>query len=61
MEHTRYPVASEGNSSDAFRQFLGKDSRIAGFFAAPRRSEWLSATIAKAFAAVSRRGSGPRA
>ena len=47
MERNSYPVKPQGNSAAAYRQFLGKDSRIASLDD-PRRTRWLTATIAKA-------------
>ena len=47
MERNSYPVKAQGNSAAAYRQFLGKDSRIAGLDDA-RRARWLTSTIAKA-------------
>ena len=47
MERTSYPVKPQGNSAAAYRQFLGRDSRIASLDD-PRRARWLTATLAKA-------------
>lgn len=47
MERNSYPVSPQGNSAAAYRQFLGRDSRIVAL-EDPRRTRWLSSTIAKA-------------
>lgn len=47
MERNSYPVSPQGNSAAAYRQFFGKDSRIAAL-GDSRRARWLAATLAKA-------------